>query len=79
MEARSILEGKVMSIVKSVRNGRDNDPSFFSRMKPQGVWAEVFRTRFRLATKRHGMNAVSLKLDTSRFVRPSPGGQLSLF
>lgn len=71
--------GKVMSIVQSVRNGRDNDPSFFSRMKPQGVWAEVFRTRFRLATKRNGMNAVSLKLDTSRFARPSPGGQLSLF
>ncbi|PKB24902.1 DNA repair photolyase [Novosphingobium kunmingense] len=70
--------GKVMNIVQSVRNGRDNDPSFFSRMKPQGVWAEVFRTRFRLATRRLGMNTVSLKLDSSHFVRPSPGGQLSL-
>ncbi|WP_296676543.1 PA0069 family radical SAM protein [Novosphingobium sp.] len=71
--------GKVMSIVQSVRDGRDNDPSFFSRMKPQGVWAEIFRTRFRIATKRLGMNAVTLRLDSSRFVRPSAHGQLSLF
>ncbi len=70
---------KVMAIVQSVRGGKDNDPSFFSRMKPQGVWADVFRTRFRLATRRLGMNKVGLKLDSSRFVRPSPGGQLNLF
>lgn len=70
--------GKVMGIVQSVRNGRDNDPSFFSRMKPQGVWADVFRTRFRIATKRLGMNRVDLKLDTSRFERPSANGQMRL-
>ena len=70
--------GKVMGIVQSVRNGRDNDPSFFSRMKPQGVWADVFRTRFRIATRRLGMNRVDLKLDCSRFERPNPGGQLRL-
>ena len=69
---------KVMGIVQSVRNGRDNDPSFFSRMKPQGVWADVFRTRFRIATRRLGMNRADLKLDSSRFERPSPGGQLRL-
>ncbi|MFM5883872.1 MAG: PA0069 family radical SAM protein [Novosphingobium sp.] len=70
--------GKVMSIVQSVRNGRDNDATFFTRMKPQGVWADVFRTRFRIATRRLGMNVARMVLDCSRFVRPSANGQLTL-
>ena len=69
---------KVMHIVQSVREGRDNDPSFFSRMKPRGVWADVFRTRFRIATKRLGMNRAHPRLDCSRFERPSADGQLRL-
>jgi DNA repair photolyase len=70
--------GKVMSIVQAIRGGRDNDPDFFSRMKPQGVWADLFRTRFRLACKRLGMNKVRIDLDTGQFRRPSADGQLSL-
>jgi len=70
--------GKVMATVQSIRGGRDNDPGFFSRMKPQGVWADLFRSRFRLATKRLGINKVELELDCSRFKRPNPDGQLSL-
>ncbi|MDE2435406.1 MAG: PA0069 family radical SAM protein [Sphingomonadales bacterium] len=69
---------KVMHIVQSVRDGRDNDPSFFSRMKPQGVWADLFRTRFRIATARLGMNREHLRLDCSHFVRPSADGQMRL-
>jgi DNA repair photolyase len=69
---------KVMHIVRSVRGGRDNDPDFFSRMKPQGVWADLFRTRFRLATRRLGMNKVEIDLDVRGFRKPSPDGQLSL-
>jgi DNA repair photolyase len=69
---------KVMSIVRSIRGGRDNDPDFFSRMKPQGVWADLFRTRFRLATRRLGMNKVEIDLDVRGFRKPSPDGQLSL-
>lgn len=69
---------KVMHIVQSIRHGRDNDPSFFSRMKPQGVWADVFRTRFRIAARRLGMNRVSPRLTCERFERPEGGGQLRL-
>ena len=69
---------KVMSIVRSIRGGRDNDPGFFSRMKPQGVWAELFRARFRLARKRAGMEKVRIELDCSGFRRPETGGQLRL-
>lgn len=72
--------GKVMAIVRAIREGRDNDPGFFTRMKPQGVWADLFRARFRLACKRLKINASDhrLELDSSRFIRPATDGQLSL-
>jgi DNA repair photolyase len=68
---------KVMAIVRSIRGGRDNDPDFFSRMKPNGVWANLFRKRFDLACKRLRINS-DVKLDCSAFRRPSLDGQLSL-
>lgn len=71
--------GKVMAIVQSVRGGKDNDSRFFERMKPQGVWADVFRTRFRLACQRLGLNRDLPALDCTRFVRPDVSGQLRLF
>jgi DNA repair photolyase len=69
---------KVMSIVRSIRGGRDNDPDFFTRMKPSGVWADLFRARFRLACRRAGMNKARFDLDCSRFQPPETGGQLRL-
>ena len=69
---------KVMHIVQAMRHGKDNDAGFFTRMKPLGTWADLFRARFRIATKRLGMNEDQLKLDCSKFIRPSPGGQLQL-
>ena len=75
--------GKVMSIVRSIRNGRDNDPNFFSRMQPKGVWADLFRSRFRIACKRAGIgqgkNAHRFDFDHSRFRPPEVGGQMRLF
>ena len=70
--------GKVMSIVQSIRNGRDNDPDFFSRMNPKGVWADLFRARFRVARKRAGLGPARIELDSSQFRRPELGGQLRL-
>ncbi len=69
---------KVMGIVRSVRNGKDNDPGFFSRMKPQGVWADLFRTRFRLACKRAGIPQERIALDITQFRAPRLDGLLSL-
>ncbi|QSB43976.1 PA0069 family radical SAM protein [Tsuneonella flava] len=71
--------GKVMSIVRSIRNGRDNDPDFFTRMKPSGVWADLFRARFKLACKRAGIGKARFTLDNSQFRPPSLDGQLPLF
>lgn len=74
---------KVMSIVRSIRQGRDNDPNFFSRMKPRGVWADLFRSRFRIACKRAGIGQGAdrhrFELDCSRFRPPEVGGQMRLF
>ncbi|WP_209347771.1 PA0069 family radical SAM protein [Pontixanthobacter sp. CEM42] len=78
--------GKVMSIVRSIRakngKGRDNDPDFKTRMKPKGVWADLFRSRFRLACKRAGLTSLDndpkFELDCSQFRKPEIGGQMRL-
>jgi DNA repair photolyase len=70
--------GKVMNIVRSIREGRDNDPNFFSRMRPKGVWAELFRARFDAAIRRSGIPQTRFELDSGAFRRPSADGQLSL-
>ncbi|WP_370297533.1 PA0069 family radical SAM protein [Qipengyuania mesophila] len=69
---------KVMSIVRSIRGGRDNDPDFFTRMKPSGVWADLFRARFRLACKRAGLGKEKFELDCTQFRPPAVGGQMRL-
>ena len=70
---------KVMGIVRAMRGGRDNDPAFFSRFRPQGAWAQLFRDRFRIARRRAGIANDTHELDCSRFRPPSLDGQLSLF
>ena len=69
---------KVMSIVRSIRDGKDNDPSFFSRLRPTGVWADLFRARFRLACKRAGLGKTHFELDCTQFRAPAVGKQLRL-
>ncbi|HWK42122.1 MAG TPA: PA0069 family radical SAM protein [Croceibacterium sp.] len=70
---------KVMSIVRSIRGGRDNDPGFFTRMRPNGVWAELFRARFRIARNRSGITKAHFELDCSHFRKPQSVAQLPLF
>jgi len=47
-------------------------------MKPSGVWAELFRARFRLARRRAGLKKSRFELDCSQFRPPAVGGQLRL-
>ena len=70
--------GKVMSIVREMRGGRDNDPNFHSRMNPQGVWADLIRARFRVACRKAGIGKGRFELDCSRFTPPEVGRQLRL-
>ncbi|HYI42517.1 MAG TPA: PA0069 family radical SAM protein [Sphingomicrobium sp.] len=69
--------GKVMSVIRSMRGGRDNDPNFFSRMRGQGAWAELIRTRFEVAAKRYGLRHAKFPLRTDLF-EPPAGDQLRL-
>ena len=70
--------GKVMATIRSLRGGRDNDPDFFTRMQGQGPWADLLRTRFRLACRRFGLANERLVLRTDLF-RPPRGNQGELF
>ncbi len=85
---------RVMNRVRDMRGGKDNNSDFGSRMKGDGVWAELIRQRFRKTVDRLGMNLRDGRfesLDASRFRRPlvvptTPGkqcgnatGQLDLF
>jgi DNA repair photolyase len=44
----------VMSIVRSMRGERDNDPGFGTRMHATGPVAQLIRQRFQLASRRLG-------------------------
>jgi DNA repair photolyase len=69
--------GKVMAIINSIRDGRDNDPNFFTRMRGSGPWADLLRTRFQIAMKKHGLNRERLSVRTDLFHPPrGPQGEL---
>ena len=69
---------KVMATIQSIRGGKDNDPGFFTRMRGQGPWADLLRTRFTRAVKRYGLDGERMRLRTDLF-RPPAGPQGELF
>lgn len=65
----------VMSVLREMRGGRDNDPNFGSRMRGNGPYALLLRSRFKLACQRLGLNATPRgSLDTTLFRPPGPAG-----
>ena len=70
--------GKVMAVIRDLRGGRDNDPDFHSRFRGQGPWADLLRTRFDIACRRHGLNRERMTARTDLF-RPPAGAQGELF
>jgi DNA repair photolyase len=68
---------KVMHIINAMRGGKDNDPNFFSRMRGSGPWAELLKTRFERAVRKHGLNGDKSRLRTDVF-EPPQGAQLKL-
>ena len=71
----------VMSRVHQMRGGRDNDPNFGSRMKGQGLFADLLNQRFHKACQRLGLNRreSAFDLDCTLFRPPSRHGQQRLF
>src|SRR5713101_8005036 len=71
----------VISIVRQMRGGRENDPDFGTRMSGTGKFAELVEKRFEIACRRFGLNAHGAGreppgLDCSRFRPPAAGGQM---
>lgn len=70
----------VLSIIRDVRGGRDNDPRFGTRMSGEGPYALLLRQRFDLAKQRYGLDRKFPALRTDLFEPPRlPSNQLSLF
>lgn len=73
-------QAKVLNKLRSLRGGRLNDPRFGSRMRGEGVYAELLRKRFEVACQRLGLERQKTPLDTGKFQVPmQPGDQGRLF
>ena len=83
LEAQVPLRAKhVLTLIRDIREGRLYNAQFGERMRGSGVYADLLNQRFKLATRRLGLNQARELggLDCSQFRRPPKAGdQLSLF
>ncbi len=69
----------VMTLLRSMRDGKDYDANWTTRMRGTGPYAAMIKQRFVIAMRRLGLQGRS-RLNTELFVPPgSSGVQLSLF
>jgi DNA repair photolyase len=69
----------VMSLVRSMRGGKDYDAEWGKRMSGDGPHAWQIGRRFEIAAKRLGLNKERLRLRTDLFTPPLADPQMSLF
>jgi DNA repair photolyase len=74
----------VMSLIRQMRDGRNNDSTFGLRMSGTGTLADLIRRRFDVACKRLGLNTerVEQREQAARVPAPAPAPpnpQMSLF
>ena len=70
---------RVMGRVHDLRGGKDYDADFATRMKGQGIWADLLRQRFVKTCDRLGYHRDRQPLDTGRFRPAALRGQGDLF
>ncbi|MEO0484428.1 MAG: PA0069 family radical SAM protein [Pseudomonadota bacterium] len=71
---------KVMARVREAHGGKDYDPAWHKRMRGEGLYAQMIAQRYRIATKRYGLDKELPPLRCDRFrVPPRAGDQLDLF
>ncbi|MEO1200477.1 MAG: PA0069 family radical SAM protein [Pseudomonadota bacterium] len=70
--------GKVMSLIRQIRNGKDNDAEFGRRMRGSGPVAWSIGRRFEIAACKNGLNGERDPMRTDLFVPPLRDGQLRL-
>jgi len=71
--------GHVMSLVRQMREGRENNSEFGLRQRGTGVFADLLARRFTVARKRLGLDQGLPPLECGKFRPPGRGGQLGLF
>ena len=70
----------VMSIVRDIRNGKEYESNFHTRMSGSGVFADLIASRFNSVCKKLHVTRQRVSLDCSRFTPPRlPGSQYDLF
>ncbi|PFH11741.1 DNA repair photolyase [Collimonas sp. PA-H2] len=78
---------RVMNHIREMRGGADYNADFGTRMRGEGIWADLLRQRYKKATARCGLvqRGSFSKLDSSQFKRPQllserkPTPQMDLF
>ncbi|WP_323813582.1 PA0069 family radical SAM protein [Cellvibrio sp. NN19] len=79
---------RVMNRIRDMRGGKDYDSNFATRMRGEGLWADMIRQRFAKALKRYGLDKSGrfAQLDCSQFRKPlsipaakKTDGQLDIF
>jgi DNA repair photolyase len=71
--------GHVMSLVRQMHGGRDNDSAFGTRQRGTGIHADLLGNRFDKARQRFGLTTSLPPLAVDRFRAPDTRPQLSLF
>jgi len=61
----------VLSLVRSCRGGRLNDPTFGRRMRGEGAYAQLIGRRFAVARRKHGLRGLERALRTDLFEPPA--------
>lgn len=69
---------KVLNRIRSIRDGKLNDPRFGERMRGNGIFADQIRQIFEVARKKAGLADDGPTLSTAAFRRP-PGAQIEMF
>lgn len=72
---------RIMARVQDMRAGQDYHADFATRMKGEGVWADLIRQRFHKTTRRLGFDSRRVMLDARAFRASCPvdAGQRELF
>ena len=72
---------KVRNRIRELRGGRDNDARFGHRMRGQGTWAALLKSRFEASCRKHGFGSGrAAPLTTSLFRPPNRWpGQMDLW
>ena len=70
-------KSKIVSRLRSLRDGKLSDSRFGTRMRGKGAFAQQMRQIFRVAVRRHGLDRDVPRLNVGAF--RAPGRQMGLF